>query len=190
MTLVLVTGPPASGKTTLARPLASYLGLPLLGKDTIKEALFDALGTGDRSWSRQLGTASYRVLLALACELPAVVLDANFYPEHGAALLRACQRPIEVFCRCPAAAVERRFTRRAPFRHPGHVDQVIESELRAALDAGVGPLALGGPVLEVDTSDAVDVAAVGAWVTNQPEWQLPTPHPSAHQPAQPRRPAR
>ncbi|HEX8858768.1 MAG TPA: AAA family ATPase [Actinomycetes bacterium] len=49
MTLVLVTGPPASGKTTLARPLAFSLGLPLLGKDTIKEALFDTLGNGDRS---------------------------------------------------------------------------------------------------------------------------------------------
>jgi predicted kinase len=173
VTLVLVTGPPASGKTTLARPLARYLDLPLLGKDTIKEALFDALGTGDRSWSRRLGAASYAALLALARELPAVVLDANFYPEHGPALLRACQRPIEVFCRCPAAEVERRFTRRALFRHPGHVDHVLGPRLRAALDAGVDPLGLGGPVLEVDTNHAVDVAAVGTWVRNQPEWQPP-----------------
>jgi predicted ATPase len=45
-TLVLVTGPPGSGKTTLAVPLARRLELPLIAKDTIKEALFDALGTG------------------------------------------------------------------------------------------------------------------------------------------------
>jgi hypothetical protein len=43
----------------------------MLGKDTIKEALFDTLGTGDRAWSRRLGAASYAVLLALARELPA-----------------------------------------------------------------------------------------------------------------------
>jgi hypothetical protein len=136
VTLVLVTGPPASGKTTLARPLAHHLDLPLLGKDTIKEALFDTLGTGDRAWSRRLGGASYAVLLALAQELPAAVLDANFYPDHGPGLLQACPRPIEVFCRCPATEVEHRFTTRASARHPGHVDHVPDAQLKAALDGG------------------------------------------------------
>ncbi len=53
-TLVLVTGAPGSGKTTLAMPLARHLGLPLITKDTIKEALFDTLGTGDHTWSQRL----------------------------------------------------------------------------------------------------------------------------------------
>jgi hypothetical protein len=175
VTLVLVTGPPASGKTTLARPLAHHLDLPLLGKDTIKEALFDTLGTGDRAWSRRLGGASYAVLLALAQELPAAVLDANFYPDHGPGLLQACPRPIEVFCRCPAAEVEHRFTTRASARHPGHVDHVPDAQLKAALDGGVSPLCLGGPVLEVDTSGPVDVAAVATWIRQQPEWHLILP---------------
>ena len=175
VTLVLVTGPPASGKTTLAQPLARQLGLPLLGKDTVKEALFDALGTGDRAWSRRLGAASYAVLLNFARELPAAVLDANFYPDHGPGLLQVCQRPIEIFCRCPAAEVERRFIRRAPARHAGHVDHVLDTQLKATLDGEVSPLGLGGPVLEVDTSRPVDVAAVARWVAQRPEWHLPMP---------------
>jgi len=38
-TFVVVSGPPASGKTTLARTIAPALDLPLIAKDTIKQAL-------------------------------------------------------------------------------------------------------------------------------------------------------
>ena len=162
--LVLVTGPPASGKTTLAGPLAAALGLPLIGKDLVKEALFDALGTGDRAWSRRLGRASYEVLYAVAGALPAAVLDANLGPEAIPRLHALDAHLIEVFCRCPAAEVERRFASRAPTRHPGHVDHLLAPEIRATLTRGVAPLRLGGPVLEVDTTHPVDAAGVAAWV--------------------------
>jgi predicted kinase len=161
--LVLVTGPPAAGKTSLAGPLAAVLGLPLIGKDLIKEALFDALGTGDRAWSRRLGVASYEVLYAVAGALPAAVVDANFGPEAGPRLRALEARLVEVFCRCPLAEIERRFVARAPGRHPGHVDHILGPELRATLAAGVGPLGLG-PVLEVATDRPLDVPAVAAWV--------------------------
>jgi hypothetical protein len=72
-----------------------------------------------------------------------------------------------VFCRCPADEIERRFAARAPARHPGHVDHLLAPEIKAALARGIGPLAPGGPTLEVDTTRPVDVAGVAAWVRSR-----------------------
>jgi hypothetical protein len=104
------------------------------------------------------------VLYAVAGALPAALLDANLGPEAAPRLLALDPTPIEVFCRCPPDELERRFTARAPARHPGHVDHVLSPDLKAALTGGFGPLGLGGPVLEVDTTRAVDVTSVAAWV--------------------------
>lgn len=41
--LLVVNGPPAAGKSTLARDLASLLGVDLLAKDDVKERFYDAL---------------------------------------------------------------------------------------------------------------------------------------------------
>ena len=44
---VVVSGLPASGKTTLARRLASVLELPLIDKDDILDRLFAERGIGN-----------------------------------------------------------------------------------------------------------------------------------------------
>jgi hypothetical protein len=134
--------------------------VPLLAKDTVKEALFDSLGTGDRAWSQRLGAASMEVVLALAAEAPRAVLESFWRRPLALERLRALGRPLlEVHCACPAAVARARYHERV--RHPGH-DGVGDDEI-AGWAAEAGPLALG-PVLEVDTTAPVDVGAVASWV--------------------------
>jgi AAA+ superfamily predicted ATPase len=42
--LVIVCGPPAAGKTILSTTLGNQLGMPVLSKDLVKEAMMDHLG--------------------------------------------------------------------------------------------------------------------------------------------------
>jgi hypothetical protein len=62
--VLIVSGPPASGKTTIGRPLARALALPFLSKDLFKEILFDSLASSDREWSRRIGLASMQLCSA------------------------------------------------------------------------------------------------------------------------------
>src|SRR5690349_14686664 len=64
--LVVVTGMPSSGKTTIAESLAERLHLPLVAKDVLKESLFETLGPGDVEWSGRLGDAAYNLIFDLA----------------------------------------------------------------------------------------------------------------------------
>ena len=64
--LIVVAGPSAAGKTTLARQIAAGLRLALICKDTIKEVPFDHLGSGERAHSQQLGYAAVQCIYALA----------------------------------------------------------------------------------------------------------------------------
>ena len=70
--IVLVNGLPGSGKSTLAGPLAHQLDWPLLGKDTIKEAIYRGFSPSEVTleWSRAAGAAAFEALWALAAVTP------------------------------------------------------------------------------------------------------------------------
>lgn len=100
-TFVVVSGPPGSGKTTVARAIAPALGLPLIAKDTIKQALMTVLPVPDIESSRIVGTASVAALLAVAAEKAGAVLESVCHRSRALAALRCLPGNIvEVFCRC------------------------------------------------------------------------------------------
>jgi predicted kinase len=161
-TFVVVSGPPASGKTTLARALAPALGLPLVAKDTIKEALMSVLPVPDIETSRVVGTASVAALLAVAAETSGAVLESVWHRSRALADLRRLDGQIvEVFCRCDPQVAQRRYAERASTRAVGHF-----SAGRAVAelwnDEVARPVAGGWPVLEVGTNDPVDVPPLTA----------------------------
>jgi len=51
LTLIVVSGAPGTGKSTIARALGADLRFPVLSLDPVKEALADVLGQGDVSWT-------------------------------------------------------------------------------------------------------------------------------------------
>jgi predicted kinase len=56
--IILLQGPPGSGKSTLGKSLSAKLNALFLSKDDLKEVLFDSLDVGGPEWSKKLGIAS------------------------------------------------------------------------------------------------------------------------------------
>lgn len=173
--LVLVTGAPATGKTTFARALVVQLRWPLLEKDAIKESLFDVLGTNGRDRSRALGRASRTALLRLAARQfmagLSCVVESDF-PHDCAApvqelILVSGARAVQVHCTCSRAARHERLERRALSgeRHPGHDDRALFQEfISGNADAGRA-LDLAVPLVVIDTSaEPTGHAAISAGI--------------------------
>lgn len=157
---VLVGGWPGSGKTTLATALGPWLGLPVLAKDEVKEALADELGRpGTVSESRRLGRAAVLAVLRIARRCPGAVVDSTWF-DYTRPLVAALPGPVvELRCVVPVEVARSRYYARAAGRHAGHLD--LERDEAELWGEPVRPLGVG-PVVEVDTTVPLDIPAIAA----------------------------
>lgn len=157
---LFVTGPPASGKSSVVEPLARALpSFALLQKDPLKEALYEAMHQVDPHApppSRLLSDVALRMLWALAPDCPRVILEANFRtldPEQRARFQSLSANKLEIHCVCPFEVALQRFASRAGKRHPAHT---VHTLTPATFQESLPPFGLS-PVIEVDTTKPIDV---------------------------------
>lgn len=163
--LIIVSGPPSTGKTTLAKTIAQKFTLPLITKDGLKEILFDTVGWKDRDWSKRLGRASFALLHYLLDSIMVtgqpLIIEGNFKTEFESFEIKSRLQKfnysaIQIMCQSDGQVLFDRFKKRSESgeRHPGHCDTGNYDELKADLLKGkYEPLDINSPVIIFDSTN-------------------------------------
>jgi predicted kinase len=160
--VVVVTGVPGAGKTTLARALAEVLRGTLLSLDEIKERLYDA--SAHQVVGHALRVAAERDLAEqLATCKGTAVVDIWAQPgrdtDRVARIVTVERRSVfEVLCRVPAQVAVDRYRARPRSGPHGPPDEETLGRIRKAASV-IAPLGVGR-CIEVDTTGPVDLRAL------------------------------
>ena len=129
--MIIVTGAPATGKTTLSKKLGKRFNLPVINKDEIKETLFDSLGIKDNEWALKLGAASFQLTYVFVEKMlqtgKPFIVEGNFGNEYATKSFldiksRCNYKTLQLFCHAEDKVLYERYISRdnSGERHPGH----------------------------------------------------------------------
>lgn len=163
-TLIVVSGPPGAGKTTLAHRIARGIGCPAICRDEIKEGMVHAAGDfvaapSDELTLRTLPTF-FQVLELLLAAGVTTVAEAAFQDRVWRPRLRPLAELADirvVQCHVPPDVAWARIRQRqkeSPARR-AHADaHLADRDAHAAVHDGFARIRLDVPEIEVDTRDA------------------------------------
>lgn len=146
MNLIIISGPSATGKTTLAQKLSQSLKICWLGKDLIKESLFDSLGWSDREWSKKMDSTAYFMMFEIAknnlAQNNSLILESDFEQKDFGKYFNELKtkfqpKIIQIITQGDPEVLFDRFQERVQNgqRHPGHNDKLILNEIKIRLES-------------------------------------------------------
>jgi len=145
--VILVSGLPCTGKTTIATSIANNFDLPFITKDEVKERLFDTVGSGDRKISKTLSYATFSILdyfvESMLKASTSFIMEGNFSSDKVVKPFADYKKRynfqlIVIECQTKGKILLERFRERAESgeRHPGHMDSMLIDEMKEDLLRG------------------------------------------------------
>lgn len=135
MKVIIISGSPATGKTTLAKAIQSKLKYELITKDQFKEKLFESDGRSNiihNSWYENEAKSLFRSEIRDKINKnKSIIIESNFVPnkdkKHMAELLRNVDI-VEIYCFANPWITLKRFISRnesgSSSKHPMHHDRM------------------------------------------------------------------
>lgn len=169
--MIIITGAPSTGKTTLSKKLSYKFNISVLNKDEIKELLFDNVGIKDKDWAMKLGSTSFELTFFFMEKLlqtgKPFIVEGNFddrYSKESFLDLRRryhC-RILQLYCYAKDEILYKRYINRdnSGSRHPGHIKLKLGfEEYKTAINSKKFKLNIDSSTnIDIDTTDFKNIS--------------------------------
>ncbi|MFZ2226437.1 MAG: AAA family ATPase [Candidatus Moraniibacteriota bacterium] len=166
--LILVSGLPATGKTTLSKRISEEFDIPLASVDAIKETIWDTLGHDFVfEFNDKIARTSFELLFyfieASLLRGGSVVVEGHFNPERNNQRFNELKKKfganlLQIYCDCETEALRKRFKERTKkdSYHAGHkhtIELYGEERILNSLGNKNKRLEIDGATYELDTTN-------------------------------------